>query len=300
MIKTYNMTPPRIYAYDVGDVMTTNSDILGVSAGTQVKIRSYADKYSYTLEHFKGDFPEHFLSPKKPFIQPDLNEGDTVFFSLPYGVLSYRVRKTYLELQDGSYNGTIFDVLDIRNRHAYASKFYGYTVEDKDGDWPTFQETKYHGVSALVRDLQHQCWQLKRNINDLSTINLLATGHTAGDVLYYDNKNKQLTIAYIGPNADLNTYDYTTLLSYTNPINNLDPDRRNNLLVVESVHYVPLLNSLYYTLKGFTGYYHQDIFEKKSIEFVPTELPDDIELIELTDENLLPGTARMKKILFGK
>jgi hypothetical protein len=294
------MTPPRIYAYDIGDVMTTNSDILGVPAGTVVKIRSYADNNCYTLEHFKGDFPESCLSPKQSFIQPDLNFGDTVFFSLPYGALTYRVRKTYLELQDGSYNGTIFDILNIRDRHAYASKFYGYTVEDKDGDWPTFQETRYHGVSSLVRDLQHQCWMLKRNIDDLTTVRLLATAHSAGDVLYYDNKNKQLTIAYIGPNADLNTYDYTTLLSYTNPINSTVRNVKGELLIVESVHYVPLLNSLYYTLKGFTGYYHQDIFEKKSTEFVPVELPDDIELIELTDENLLPGTARMKKILFGK
>jgi hypothetical protein len=294
------MTTPRIYKYDIGQVMTTNSDILGVPAGTMVKIRSYADNYCYTLEHFKGDFPESCLSFEKAFIQHDLNEGDTVFFSLPYGVLSYRVRKTYLELQDGSYNGTIFDILGIKDRHAHASKFYGYQVDNKDGDWPTFQESKYYGPSALVRDLQHQCWMLKRNVNDLTTVRLLSTAHSAGDILHYDNKNKQLTIAYIGPNADLNTYDYTTLLSYTNAINNVEPNPKNNLLVVESVHYVPLLNSLYYTLKGFTGYYHQDIFEKKSIEFVPTELPDDIEIIELTDENLLPGTARMKKILFGK
>lgn len=294
------ITPPRIYKYDIGEVMTTNCDILGIPAGTMVKIRSYADNYCYTLEHYKGDFPESCLSVEKAFIQPDLNEGDRVFFSLPYGVLSYRVRKTYLELQEGSYNGAIFDVLNIRDRHAYASKFYGYPVSNKDGDWPTFQETRYYGVSALVRDLQHQCWMLKRNVNDLTTVRLLSTAHSAGDILYYDNKYKQLTIAYIGPNADLNSYDYITLLSYTNTINNVQPDPKNGLLVVESVHYVPLLNSLYYTLKGFTGYYHQDIFEKKSTEFVPTELPDDIELIELTDENLLPGTARMKKILFGK
>lgn len=294
------MTIPRIYKYSVGDVMTTNSDILGVPAGTMVKIRSYADNYCYILEHFKGDFPQHSLSPKKPFIQPDLKEGDAVFFSLPYGVLRYRVRKTYLELQDGSYNGTIFDILNIRDRHAYASKFYGYTVEEKDGDWPTFQVPNYYGVSNLVRDLQHQCWILKSNISDLSTVRLLSTAHSAGDIIHCNNKNKQLTIAYIRPNADLNTYDYTTLLSYTDAINNVEPNPKNNLLVVESVHYVPLLNSMYYTLKGFTGYYHQDIFEKKATEFVPVELPDDIELIELTDESLLPGTARMKKILFGK
>ncbi len=295
------MTPPRIYKYSVGDVMTTNCDILGIPTGTMVKITSYADNYCYRLEHYKGDFPESSLFLKQPFLQTDLiSYDDTVFFSLPYGVLTYRVKKTYLELQDGSFNGTIFDILDIKDRHAYASKFYGYTVNDKDGDWPTFQESTYHGATNLVRDLHKKCRMLKSKINGLTAVKLLSTAYSAGDVVYYNPETKPLTIAYIGAHTDLDTFKYSSLLSETTSINNMQPDHRNGLLVVKSIHYVPLLNSLFYTLKGYAGYYHQDIFENKSLTFVPTELPDDIEIIELTDENLLPGTARMKKILFGK
>ncbi len=136
-----------------------------LNGDSKKKKKPFPGHFHYDLMKF-DDYSKHFDGGTAIKAVPFINSGDRLKFTMMDDTyIIYTVSNNFFQYNDGNVgargNDAIFDKLGIEDRHAYASKIYGYP--STGGMWPVYNQEDYTAATAIVRDLVGYCKTLEVN-----------------------------------------------------------------------------------------------------------------------------------------